>query len=234
MIKKTPYPDLILFSSGQLRYIFDLHYRSRQMSYHTIQDLYLRSWAAVLNFGSGKEALEVPVKSKRIFDFDPPLGLNAPPHWSEVDLICAIEVFEHVKEPWTILKDWQAKLRPGTMLLITTPFLAREHGAPKDYYRYTPEALRTWLEEHGFLVHQIIKRGGLFSVLSSLVNWSFFRSSWWIKLLVAPFFFSLGGILYLLALAELHGFSKKNPDIYLGLTVWAEFKGLALINSLTP
>lgn len=225
MIKKTIYKDLVLFSSPRLRYILDLHYRSRQQSYRSIPELFNRLWQVTLNFGSGDVPLEVPLTSARIWSFDPPLGLVQPPPWAEIDLICAIEVFEHIKEPWLILKNWQSKLKPGTMLLITTPFLAREHGAPKDYYRFTPEALTHWLQENGFIVHQIIKRGGLFSVLSSMVNWSFYRSSWWIKLLLAPIFFSLGGILYILALTELHVSSKKNPDIYLGLTVWAEFRG---------
>ncbi|GEM_PF-6072139 len=223
MIQPSNYKDLVSFSSVLLRYTLDLHYRSRQISYRLIPELMSRHWAFVLNFGSGRGKLEVPLMIDCQWDFDPPLGLDRPPPWSKLDLICAIEVFEHIKEPWVLFKHWQGQLKNGTMLLMTTPFLAREHGAPQDYYRFTPEALKTWLEESGFTVRQMIKRGGLFSVLSSLVNWSFFRSSWHIKMLMAPLFFIFGGILYLLALAELHIKSKRNPDIYLGLTIWAEF-----------
>jgi len=68
----------------------------------------------------------------------------------EADTILATETLEHVPEPSDFLEEAFRTLRPGGRLIITTPFAARWHYIPHDYWRFTPSSLRLLLERAGF------------------------------------------------------------------------------------
>jgi SAM-dependent methyltransferase len=68
----------------------------------------------------------------------------------EADLVLATETLEHVPEPPAFLEQAFRALRPGGRLIITTPFAARWHYIPHDYWRFTPSSLRLLLERAGF------------------------------------------------------------------------------------
>lgn len=68
----------------------------------------------------------------------------------EADLVLATETLEHVPEPPAFLEQAFRALRPGGRLIITTPFAARWHYIPFDYWRFTPSSLRLLLEGAGF------------------------------------------------------------------------------------
>src|SRR5690606_18990030 len=53
------------------------------------------------------------------------------------DGLLATEVFEHVPNPSTLLGEAYRVLRPGSCLIVSTPFAWREHEAPYDFFRYT-------------------------------------------------------------------------------------------------
>jgi SAM-dependent methyltransferase len=59
----------------------------------------------------------------------------------QFDVILAENVFEHLEDPVTALRNVGAILRPNGLFLIETPFLIRVHFAPGsygDYTRWTP------------------------------------------------------------------------------------------------
>lgn len=68
----------------------------------------------------------------------------------EADLVFATETLEHVSEPHAFLEQAFRALRPGGRLIVTTPFAARWHYTPHDYWRFTPTSLRMLLEGAGF------------------------------------------------------------------------------------
>jgi SAM-dependent methyltransferase len=68
----------------------------------------------------------------------------------EADLVLATETLEHVPDPPAFLEQARRVLRPGGRLIITTPFAARWHYIPHDYWRFTPSSLRQLLERAGF------------------------------------------------------------------------------------
>ncbi|MDQ6775771.1 MAG: class I SAM-dependent methyltransferase [Actinomycetota bacterium] len=68
----------------------------------------------------------------------------------EADLVLATETLEHVPEPVAFLERAFRALRPGGRVIITTPFAARWHYIPHDYWRFTPSSLRLLLKRAGF------------------------------------------------------------------------------------
>jgi len=60
----------------------------------------------------------------------------------------AIEVFEHLPEPWRAAAELHRVLRPGGRAMITVPFWSGYHAKPGpagygDYFRFTEDGLRS-------------------------------------------------------------------------------------------
>jgi SAM-dependent methyltransferase len=81
----------------------------------------------------------------------------------------SFEVFEHIFSPHQVLAELHRVLRPGGTILISIPFVFREHEKPFDFARYTSFGIRHLLIECGFSIQQIEKttteRGVLAHVL---------------------------------------------------------------------
>lgn len=82
------------------------------------------------------------------------------------DTALCLDVLEHVPHPWKALLEIKRILKPNGFLILSVPHLSRLHEVPHDYYRFTEFGLRTLLEEIGFSVISIKKRGGLLSFLA--------------------------------------------------------------------
>jgi ubiquinone/menaquinone biosynthesis C-methylase UbiE len=68
------------------------------------------------------------------------------------DLIILDQTLEHVEAPDAALNEIRRVLKPGAFTIITTPFLIPVHeGASyRDYWRWTPQGMKTLLERFGF------------------------------------------------------------------------------------
>ncbi|HVL96022.1 MAG TPA: methyltransferase domain-containing protein [Solirubrobacteraceae bacterium] len=58
--------------------------------------------------------------------------------------IC-LETLEHCEDPLTACRELARVVRPGGVCLVSTPFLLGIHGYPSDFFRFTPEAMRSML-----------------------------------------------------------------------------------------
>jgi SAM-dependent methyltransferase len=85
------------------------------------------------------------------------------------DSILASEVFEHVFNLPEILSELNRVLKTGGKILITCPFLWKEHELPHGYARYTLYALRDLLEKNNFKVELIDKSGNFVQVIFQLI-----------------------------------------------------------------
>ncbi len=69
------------------------------------------------------------------------------------DFVICTDVFEHIPRPWIAVRQLFAVLKPGGILLLTTPFNFHLHSNAmvKDYGRLSADGLRLLLlEEAGF------------------------------------------------------------------------------------
>lgn len=81
-----------------------------------------------------------------------------------IDVINAIELFEHVKEIDAGLKECQRVLKTGGTFIISVPFLYPFHGDPYDFQRWTIEKWQKELENLGFQIKKKIIMGYYFTV----------------------------------------------------------------------
>jgi SAM-dependent methyltransferase len=86
------------------------------------------------------------------------------------DTVLCSEVLEHVPDPWSGLQEIRRVLRPGGVLLISVPFLARLHEEPHDYFRYTEHTLRYSLAALEFDVDEVVATGSVFSFMGHQVS----------------------------------------------------------------
>lgn len=59
--------------------------------------------------------------------------------------IIALSVFEHVERFWKGFAEVQRVLRPDGIVLVSVPFYFHIHEYPHDYWRFTPDGLRSLL-----------------------------------------------------------------------------------------
>ena len=96
------------------------------------------------------------------------IGQNLPFGSHVADVVLLIEVLEHVFDYKDLLKEINRILKPNGCLVLTVPFILGYHDRI-DCYRYTEEALRELLKEHGFKIRAVRKRGGIFACLSGIM-----------------------------------------------------------------
>ena len=56
-------------------------------------------------------------------------------------------ILEHVPYPLKAVSEMSRVLKPGGEIWVQLPFLFPYDEAPKDYWRVTPDGLRTWMED---------------------------------------------------------------------------------------
>jgi SAM-dependent methyltransferase len=113
-----------------------------------------------------KDALEISGDKWKDFGFASYRSANYPEYDfcegtldATYDLIIAEQVLEHALWPYRAARNMRAMLRPGGVLVITTPFLVRIHECPVDCSRWTELGLRQLLAEAGFDASKIITGG---------------------------------------------------------------------------
>lgn len=77
-----------------------------------------------------------------VHDLERPL----PPELSGFAHVDCCSVLEHVRRPWRMAKNIVAAMQPGGTLLVSAPFVWRQHAYPDDYWRFTPAALEVLFE----------------------------------------------------------------------------------------
>lgn len=76
---------------------------------------------------------------------------DMPQAWTHkfTGVLCC-EVLEHVDQPWLALMHIHRVLQPGGVLVITVPWCFPKHDFPNDYFRYSPDGLKSLLKYVGF------------------------------------------------------------------------------------
>lgn len=86
------------------------------------------------------------------------------------DTALCVEVLEHVPDPFRAAREIYRILKSGGILVMSVPHLSRLHDEPHDYYRYTRHGVRHLLEQAGFEVAQLEKRGGIVSFVGHQIS----------------------------------------------------------------
>lgn len=87
------------------------------------------------------------------------------------DIIIADQVLEHVVDPRAALLNAREMLKPGGILVLTTPFLIRVHAQPTDCTRWTEQGLAQLLSQCGFAEVQTGSWGNRACVKANFDRW---------------------------------------------------------------
>lgn len=146
-----PYTLLLMFSK---------HFSRLNLS-HLLKkaiDAYCKKDMVIISVGSGGEIKDILTKKDVRFkeiDIDkkrkPDIVCSVEDmhmfKTGSVDVFFCMEVLEHVKDPFKAVQEMLRVLRPGGIIVGSTPFLFPLHDEPHDYYRYTRYGLQHLFRE---------------------------------------------------------------------------------------
>jgi SAM-dependent methyltransferase len=112
-------------------------------------------------------------------------GKSIPVQNDFFDSALSSEVFEHIFNLEDVLKELNRVMKPGAPILITCPFLWKEHEVPNDFARYTHYALQHLFEKNGFTVETKDKSGNFVEVTFQL-QVLFFHDKFYLKIHKVP------------------------------------------------
>ena len=89
---------------------------------------------------------------------------------NSIDVVNAIELFEHVQDIDKGIKECHRVLKEKGLLLLSSPFLFHVHADPYDFQRWTSIKWRSELLKIGFKIEKIIVMGKFFSILAQMIK----------------------------------------------------------------
>lgn len=100
---------------------------------------------------------------------------NIPIKDDSIDSIVMLEVLEHIFTPSVVIKECHRVLKPAGTIICSTRFICPQHGAPNDYFRYTPDSIKILFQS--FRACKTRKLGSRLHVLIDIAseNFSFMR-----------------------------------------------------------
>ena len=97
-------------------------------------------------------------------------GTNIPFGDSTFEGILCTQVMEHVSNFEFLVSECNRVLKKNGVILLTVPFIQREHEQPFDFRRITSFGLIQTFENHGFKIEKIDKCLGYIETIAMLTN----------------------------------------------------------------
>lgn len=97
--------------------------------------------------------------------------LNIPLESASVDAIMCTEVFEHIPDPISAIREFNRLLKPGGFLLLTAPFCSLTHFAPYHFYSgFNRFFYEKHLPENQFEILELELNGNYFEYIAQEVR----------------------------------------------------------------
>eukprot|EP00927_Polykrikos_kofoidii_P071462 TRINITY_DN67725_c0_g1_i1.p1 TRINITY_DN67725_c0_g1~~TRINITY_DN67725_c0_g1_i1.p1 ORF type:complete len:1358 (-),score=171.89 TRINITY_DN67725_c0_g1_i1:199-4272(-) len=80
---------------------------------------------------------------------------------SSFGIVVCTQIFEHLRKPHIAMEQIFRIVVPGGFVVWSAPLFSEIHGAPDDYFRYTPMGAKVLAEDAGFFVDGLFAPGGL-------------------------------------------------------------------------
>lgn len=87
-----------------------------------------------------------------------------------IDVVNAIELFEHVENPEKGLRECYRVLKKNGIMILSAPFLFPIHADPYDFQRWTEDKWKKELERLGFKILKFEVMGRFFTVLADMAK----------------------------------------------------------------
>lgn len=140
-----------------------------------------------------------------------------------IDVICILDVLEHIKNPLTAMQEASRVLKASGKIILRVPFLYPIHDAPMDFTRFTLFGLQSIAEKSGLKLVQIFPLGHPLETTALLRNLAYAkaimdliekRNPLCLLGFALPFYFLINNLLSFLA-ARLTPVTTIMPHTYL-------------------
>lgn len=84
--------------------------------------------------------------------------------------IVSIDVLEHVPNPEQFVSEMFRVIKPGGIVILSTPFFFYLHEEPNDYFRFSKYGLKTIFERIGFIVIDVVPTAGVIATIGLLIS----------------------------------------------------------------
>lgn len=84
-----------------------------------------------------------------------------------IDVVICMEVLEHVANPFAAMHELSRVLRPGGVVIGSTPFILGIHLSPHDYFRFTEHGIRLLFKDFDEKV--LVSRNSYLAAVSALI-----------------------------------------------------------------
>jgi len=224
------------FNPGLIGVFIRPDYLLRKGLYKAFSELAVNLDGKLLDVGCGTKpykslcnvseyiGLEIDDKGDRHHDYADELydGKRMPFIDESFDSVFSSEVLEHVFDPNDFLREVNRVTKDGGSLLISVPFLYREHEQPYDFGRYTSFGLKHILHQNGFKVVEHRKSvHGILAILQLLIiylaNLNISKNKYFDLALALVFMIPINIAGYLLFKLQ-----SRDSDIYLNNIILAE------------
>lgn len=130
----------------------------------------------LLDIGCGTKPYRRRLSARRYIGIDLPTygpqaadifgtALQLPFRDASYDAVLCTQVLEHVPNPGRLLQEIARLLKPGGVLILTTPQTWGLHLEPFDYFRYTRYGLETLAADAGLDVQSVRPTCGIWATL---------------------------------------------------------------------
>ncbi|PIU01844.1 hypothetical protein COT68_01050 [bacterium (Candidatus Torokbacteria) CG09_land_8_20_14_0_10_42_11] len=126
-----------------------------------------------------------------------------------IDVINAIELFEHVEKIEEGIGECYRVLKQNGVMILSAPFLYAIHADPRDFQRWTQEKWKKELKKTGFKIEKFKIMGRYFTVLADLKK-SLINS---LPRILALFFYLFYPLLDLLVKLDNTRYVKNNEKL---------------------
>ncbi len=90
---------------------------------------------------------------------------------ASIDAIMCTEVFEHIPDPISAIKEFSRLIKPGGTLIVTAPFCSLTHFAPFHFYTgFNRFFYEKFLPENGFEILDLETNGNYFEYLGQEIR----------------------------------------------------------------
>jgi SAM-dependent methyltransferase len=97
-------------------------------------------------------------------------GKTLPFEAATFDTVISTEVLEHTPDPAALVAEMARVVKPGGLVILTTPFALRLHEEPYDFFRFTPHGLTSLADRCGLRVVETHAFGGVWAVVGHKIN----------------------------------------------------------------
>lgn len=96
-------------------------------------------------------------------------GVTIPLENDTIDCVLFTEVIEHLDDPLIAMKEIYRVLKPGGIIVGTTPFFWLLHEVPNDMQRLSPFGIKRIIEKAGYQSHEVVGAGGWRTSLAQFI-----------------------------------------------------------------